>query len=335
MDDTNQRWLGGLLIIASAGAFSLAGFFTRLIALDPWTMLFWRGLFGGLFIGGFIVWQHRGATLAAVRAIGGAGLLAAACSTVATICFINALRRTTVADVMVINATIPFFAAAFAWLWTGERESRATLLASVAALIGVALTFDVTVSAGQLLGNLLALVMTILIAIMMVIIRQRRDVSMLPAASLSAFALPLVVWPLASPRAGLGPDLIYLVLFGTVQFGLGLLLLTLGTRLISATRSALIGSLETPLAPLWVWLAFGETPSLMTCLGGAIVLAAVVADVVLNKASRNGTNATARRSGFVTRPGSARIRRLYRSSLPPHWWRTLAPGTAPQQGRPR
>jgi hypothetical protein len=158
---------------------------------------------------------------------------------------------------------------------------------------------------------------------------------MLPAACLSAFAIPLVVWPLATPRAGLGPDLPYLVLFGTAQFGFGLLLLTLGTRLISATRSALIGALETPLAPVWVWLAFRETPSLMTCIGGAIVLAAVAADVVLNKPSRNGTNAPASRSRLVIRPESRGVRRLDLSYLPPHWRRMLALGTAPQQGRPR
>jgi drug/metabolite transporter (DMT)-like permease len=277
----DQPWLGGLLIVVSAAAFSFAGFFTRLIPLDAWTLLFWRGLYGGLFIGGYILWVHRRDTAAAFRAIGRAGLLVAACSTVATICFINALQRTSVADVMVINATTPFFAAAIARLWTGEREGRVTLLASLAAFLGVVLTFDGAVPAGRLLGNALALVMTILISLMMAIIRARRDTPMLPASCLSAFALAIVVAPIATPSAGFGANFIYLVLFGTVQFGLGLLLLTLGTRLISATRSALIGSLETPLAPLWVWLAFGEVPSLMTGVGGAVVMIAVVADMLL------------------------------------------------------
>jgi drug/metabolite transporter (DMT)-like permease len=285
----DQPWLGGLLIVASAAAFSFAGFFTRLIPLDAWTLLFWRGLYGGLFIAAYILWVHRRDTAAAFRAIGRAGLLIAACSTVATICFINALQRTSVADVMVINATTPFFAAAIAWLGTGERESRVTLLASLAAFLGVVLTFDGALPAGRLLGNALALVMTILISAMMVIIRRRRDTPMLPAACLSAFALAVVVAPIASPSAGFGSNFIYLVLFGTAQFGLGLLLLTLGTRLISATRSALIGSLETPLAPLWVWVGFGEVPPLMTCVGGAVVMAAVAADMLLT-ARLNGAH---------------------------------------------
>src|ERR1700758_4738569 len=125
----DQPWLGGVLIVASAVAFSLAGFFTRLIALDAWTLLFWRGVYGGVFIAGGLILLQRGAAIAAIRAIGRSGLVIAACSTFATICFINALARTSVADVMVINATTPFFAAAIARLWTGERETRITLAA--------------------------------------------------------------------------------------------------------------------------------------------------------------------------------------------------------------
>ena len=72
---------------------------------------------------------------------------------------------------------------------------------------------------------------------------------MLPAAALSAFLCALVVWPWASPTAVTAVDFGWLVLFGTTQFGLGQLLLTLGLRSVSATRSALTGALETPLAP--------------------------------------------------------------------------------------
>ena len=85
---------GVLLITLSAVAYSSAGFFTRLIHLDAWTMLFWRGLFAGLMILCVIVVQERGSTLAAIRAIGRPGLAAALCSTAATILYLNAFRRT-------------------------------------------------------------------------------------------------------------------------------------------------------------------------------------------------------------------------------------------------
>jgi len=285
-DEREKHGLGILLTTASAIAYSTAGFFTRLIHLDVWTVLFWRGIFAGLFIACFIIWQNRRDTLAGVRAVGAPGLLAASLSTLATIFFINAFRRTSVADVTVIYATAPFVTAALTWLWIGERESWTTLVASTAALLGVVVMVGGAVTAGHLFGDLLAFGMTLCMAVMMIIIRKHRETPMLPAACLSAFLSALVVWPAAHPGSAGPTDLAYLALFGTTQFGLGLLLLTLGTRLISATESALVSALETPLAPIWVWLAFKEVPPLATLAGGTIVMAAVVGHIRTSRRSR-------------------------------------------------
>jgi drug/metabolite transporter (DMT)-like permease len=72
-------------------------------------------------------------------------------------------------------------------------------------------------------------------------------------------------------------DDVYLVLFGVFQFGLGLTLLTLGARHITALRASLLHRLQTVLGPLWVWLAFAEVPPATTIVGGSIVLGATVA----------------------------------------------------------
>jgi drug/metabolite transporter (DMT)-like permease len=272
--------MGSLVVALSAIAFSSAGLFTRLISVDVWTMLFWRGLFGGLLISGCIAWQERGGTIRAIAAVGLAGLLTASCSTLGTICFITSLRKTTVADVTIIYATAPFIAAAITWTRTSERPQRATLAASVLALIGVVAMCGAAFSAEQALGDLLALAMTVLMALMMVVIRENRHVSMLPASALSAFCCAAAVLPLSHPTEVTGTNLGLLALFGTTQFGLGLLLLTTGSRLISATRASLLANLELPFAPLWVWLAFDEVPSRSTVVGGGIVCAAVLLDLI-------------------------------------------------------
>jgi hypothetical protein len=51
----SQHRKGVALIIAAAVAWSTAPFFTRLLSYDSWTILFWRGLFGGSFITLFLV----------------------------------------------------------------------------------------------------------------------------------------------------------------------------------------------------------------------------------------------------------------------------------------
>ena len=284
-EDRNRR-IGTLLIVGSAIAYSLSGYFTRMITLDVWTVLFWRGIFGGLFIGAYVAWRSRQDLRGAVLAMGMAGLWVTLLSTLATICFINALRLAPVADVMTIHAAIPFMTAVLTFVFVGEREDWSTWTASLIALVGVMIIVNPQASTGYLAGYAFAMTMALSYAAMMVIIRQNRHVSMLPAACLSAFLCACVVLPFAHPTQVTTSSLVDLLLFGTAQFGLGLLLMTVGTRLISATRSALIGSLENPLAPLWVWLAFGEFPAWATWLGGTLVMGAVAFDVLMKSKRR-------------------------------------------------
>lgn len=282
----DRRAKGILLIIVSTIAFSSAGFFTRLIHLDTWTMLFWRGLFAGLMILCIIVIRERHRTLIAMRAVGCPGLVAAFCSTAATILYIHALRRTTVADVAVIFAAAPFLTAGLGWLWLGVTETRTTLAASFAALFGISIMVGGSTIEGHLVGDLLAFGMAACMAVMMLIIRRHEATPMLPAACLSALLCPLLVWPFATPFGIGAGDMADLFLFGTVQFGLGLALLTVGGQMVSATENALLNTLETPLAIAWVWVCFGETPSVASLLGGLIVLAAVVAQIGLRDRRR-------------------------------------------------
>jgi len=163
----SEGQIGLILVTASAIAFSTGGFFTRLIDLDVWTVLFWRGVFGGLTILAFIGWQHQRQTLSTFLHIGSDGMAVALCSALATICFINALRQTDVADVLVIGATLPFATATLAWLWIGEREERSTLVACIVAVIGVIVMMSRGLSLSNLIGNLLALLMVLFLAAML------------------------------------------------------------------------------------------------------------------------------------------------------------------------
>jgi drug/metabolite transporter (DMT)-like permease len=84
--------------------------------------------------------------------------------------------------------------------------------------------------------------------------------------------------------------MLYLVLFGSLQFGLGLVLLTLGTRLVTALRTSLLSRLQTVLGPLWVWLAFNEVPAVATFVGGSIVLASTITASLLGRQPDEGAD---------------------------------------------
>jgi drug/metabolite transporter (DMT)-like permease len=218
--------------------------------------------------------------------MGWPGLLIAALSTIGMMFFINALRLTTVADVALLFAAAPFVTALFAWLAIGERASRATLIASAIACFGIVIMVGNAATAANLFGSLLALGMICAISAMMVAVRKFKQADMVPVSCVSSFLTALIIAPLATPMAANHTELSHLALFGVTQLGLGLLLLTTGTQLISATESALISALDTPLAPIWVWLAFGEVPSTTTLFGGALVVLAVIGHILIDMRQR-------------------------------------------------
>lgn len=271
----NQRYLGWILVSLSAVAWSTAGFFTRLIEEDVWTILFWRGFFGGLTFALIVAFQSRGKVIETYRSLGGMGLLLALISGLGMIAFLGSLRLTTVADVYVIYATVPFITAGVAWLILRERASWTVLAASALAIAGVVVTLSGARFGGSLLGQFVALLMTLTMALMTVILRWKRDIPVMPALGLSAWIAAFISFWFCDPFDVSSSDLALLALFGLTQSALGLLLFGLGSRMIPAAEATLLTALDVPLAPLWVWLAFGEVPSPYTLAGGAIVLAAV------------------------------------------------------------
>jgi len=276
----SQHRLGILLVACAALSWSSSGLFTRLISADVMTMLFWRGIVAGAATFGLFLVLERGRALAILSRLRWAALGVAVFSATGMITGISSLRLTTVADAMVIYATVPFVTAGLAYLYVGERPTAPTLVASVVALCGVGIMLLGAELGGSLLGKALAAGMTLSMAIYTVIMRRHREVPMLPAMAASAWICSLAVWPFAQPM-GIGTaDLAMCALFGVVQSATGQIFYAFGSKRIPAAEATLIAALEVPFTPFWVWLFLNETPSLQTLIGGAVVLAALFGHIV-------------------------------------------------------
>ena len=266
---------GLLLLLAATMAWSTAGLFARAIPLDTPTVILWRGMFGAAGLIGLLLVLKGARGLADFGRLGRAGLLYALASGLGMLTFVGALKATTIAHVAIIYATIPFAAAALGWLVLRERPSRAALITSTVALVGAATMVGLG-GEGHLTGDLMAVAMVICMAAMMVIARARPQLPTLAAGALSSLWAPLACLPFAT-MAGITPGNVALMAgFGLINTSLGFGLFIAGSRHLPAVTTALVGALETPLTPLWVWLVFGETPSPPTMAGGAVVFAAVL-----------------------------------------------------------
>ena len=256
-------------------AWSTAGGLQRELSVDTPTQLAGRAFFAFIALTLFVAIRERGRTVAVFRSMGIAGLGVAVCTAIASGTFIVALNHATVANVLFIQAASPVAAALLAWIALGESITARAGAAMAVALIGVGLMVGGPGSGG-LLGVGASFVMMLAFAVGIVITRHRRDISMVPAICLSQLLVVLVASPFAHPATVGERDLVFLVLLGVCQMGLGLVLFTMGARLIVATEVALITLLEVVLGPFWAWVAVRETPALMTVVGGVVVVAAVL-----------------------------------------------------------
>jgi drug/metabolite transporter (DMT)-like permease len=270
---------GQLLLIVSALAFSTAGFFTREAPVNVWAMTFWRNIFGSAALLPFIFASQADGGWRAVAHIRGWGWAAIAASSLGTICYLSAFAHTSVANVSIIYASAPLMTAFIAWAWLGERPARTTLAAAILALCGVAITVSGSLG-GAIFGDGLALAMTLCLSLVTVFARRHAKLPALPMACIASLVAALAALPLGW-ASGVSfvipwPATAWLAAFGLMAMAIALPCYLMGAARVPAGQAMLISAAEMPLAPLWVWLAFGEVPSVASFIGGGIVALAVL-----------------------------------------------------------
>ncbi|MBC7477818.1 MAG: EamA family transporter [Pseudorhodobacter sp.] len=283
---TPDHRLGLILVGISTLSWSTAGLFTRAIQADLFAMLFWRGAFSVLGLLVVLVLLRGAGSLKTFLHLGLWGWIYAAASTAALFCYISSFRLTSVAHVAIIYAIVPFCAAGLSWLMLKQRPKRDAILASSVALIGAVVMVGFG-NDGHIAGDILAFIMTILMALMIVISRRYPLMPNLHAGIVSIFAASVISLPLAGSLAQPPDQLLLLAVFGLVNSTLGFAMFAVGSPKIAPIETALLCALEAPIAPLWVWLAFGERPSPITIAGATLVFAAVTWHIARQSRSAN------------------------------------------------
>jgi drug/metabolite transporter (DMT)-like permease len=273
-------------VIVVAGVLLLTpdALLIRLIAIDHWNLLVWRGLLQALVLSLILVALNGWATPAVFRAVGRRGLLCALLIAASTFLFIVALSYTTVANVLIIMAAAPFFAAITSRIFLGEPVRAFTWTAIAVAMAGIALLAYGSVDAktpGSLLGDLLALGGALTLGSNFTVLRHGRAVNMIPAMVMSGLLVGALAWLLAPALVLEGRQLLYLGIMGLVVAPIPFALITIGLRSLPAPEACLLMLLETVLGPLWVWLVIGETPGRLALVGGVLVVATLAGHSIL------------------------------------------------------
>ncbi|MEO9903632.1 DMT family transporter [Nisaea sp.] len=269
----SPRLRGIGLVGISVLFFSTAGLFTKGVPEDAWTIVFWRGLTAaGVTFGYLLMTSGLRRELAS---FGWPALFVSLLGASGSAAFIAAFKLTSIANVALIYATVPFLAAILAWVCLRERPTRRTLLASCATIAGVVIIFGGSIGGTSPTGDLLALWMTFTLAGSMVVYRRWPETSAAIPSALSSIVLLPIALIVAAPLNAAPEFMPAMAAFGLV-FAVSSIALMAGARLLPSAETALLSALETPVAPLLAFLFLAEVPPTATFIGGGMILFAVL-----------------------------------------------------------
>jgi len=241
----------------------------KLTGLSGWQIASGRSLLASLFI--FLAFRE--ARVRPRRAV----VFAAAAYAGTVVLFAVANKLTTAANAIFIQDTAPLWVVIFSPLLLGERSTPGELLSIPLYAMGLALFFLDELSAGQVVGNLVALASGVCFAFCIIGLRRVSGSAIAAVAfgNLLAAVIALPAWKGAEmPSAR---DLLLLGYLGVFQLGLAYVFFARGVQHTPAVEASLLCLLEPVLNPIWTFLLAGERPGRWALVGGAVVLGVTAA----------------------------------------------------------
>ena len=213
------------------------------------------------------------------------GLIGGLCLAVGFIGYVWGVMNSTVANALFLISASPLFAALLGWIVMRESVSRSMWFAMGGVMVGVAIMIGEGLAEADLFGDLAALSAALGFAGFTVCIRRGRHTDMSPTILIAAVIAAAVSGTMAlAGGAGLAVPLADVGLaaaYGVLVIGAGIFMLTIGARHVPAAELVVLSLTEVVFGPIWVALAFGEIPSLLTLAGGVVLLGSIVGQAVV------------------------------------------------------
>lgn len=190
--------------------------------------------------------------------------------------FVTANKLTTSANAILLQFTAPVWLLLIGRFFYKDAIARIDILTVIAVFAGMGLFFMGDLDAGGLIGNFLAIISGITMAIMILNLNKlkvHRPVEIIIWGNIMTFVMGIPFYT----GIDLYPEAVAGIAFlGIFQLGLAYVFYTSGIQSVTAIEGILIPVIEPLLNPVWVFFGTGEQPSVYGLIGGAIVLTAIV-----------------------------------------------------------
>jgi RarD protein len=248
----------------------------------PWQYLFVRGLVIFTLLNIYLFFEEGIYFYKNYLKIGMSGTIGGIGLGTAMITFIWSITNTTAAITLLCLAAMPFITALLGFLFLKEKISISVWIAIVFASIGVAIMAFDSASLGSINGLIFGLASALGFSIFSVSLRWRKETPKFTTVAVAGLFCTLFSFAIITQN-----DLNFLAsskneglfaLHGTLVC-LGLILYSIGSKIIPAAELTLLSLTEIIGGIFWVWipiLGINEIPSTNTIIGGFLIFMSII-----------------------------------------------------------
>ncbi len=250
--------------------------------LVPWQYLFTRGIVIFLILNIYLFFEEGKNFYKNYYKVGWSGLVGGCGLGVAMITFIWSITNTSAAITLLCLAAMPFLTALLGFLFLKEKISYNVWIAIIVAAAGIAIMGTEDVSKSSLLGLTFGLASAIGFSVFSVTLRWRKETPKFTTVAIAglfcAIASSVVLFNEGKSFISSSYNEGLFAIHGTVVC-LGLILYSVGSKVIPAAELTLLSLTEIIGGIFWVWLPlFGinEVPSNNTIIGGFLIFLSII-----------------------------------------------------------
>ena len=272
-----------LYVFLASVCFSTGGLFIKLIPWSPLAINGARNLIGAAVVGIFLlVTRHR--------IVFSRRVLTGALSTIGvTTLYAVANKLTTAANTIVLQFTAPVFVMLFMAVLYRQLPGKVDMLVCVLVMSGVVLFFIDGIQAGNLAGNIVAVLSGVCYAGVFMM-NTGKDADALSSCFLGQLTAGVLLTPLCFRETAFSlPVVASVAALGVIQVGCAYILFSIGIRNTPPVTASLITGLEPVLNPLLVAAFYGEQVSGLSVAGCMVVVCSILAYNVWLAKQKSGT----------------------------------------------
>ena len=268
MKNFSEHNKGILFVFSAALLWSTGGLFIKLISFNAMQLSFFRCSIAALTFA--VLFRKQ------ILYFNKFSLINSIFYAIVLISFVIATKTTTAANAIFLQATAPIYVLIFEPIFNKTKYEKINVITVAVCVIGMFLFFVGEIEPSHFEGNLVALISGITFAAFFLGMKKNEPIYQHSSIFWGNIIVAVICLPFLFALEFISSsDLLMVSFLGVFQIAFAYAFFSAGLKRIYAVEASIISMIEPVLNPVWVFIGYGEIPSITAIIGGAIILTSI------------------------------------------------------------